>query len=113
MRATTLSVFFSIMIGLITAAHAAEFNDGQRKEIESVVREYLLNNPEILQEISQTLEQKQKQAEDEQRKGALVANAELIFRDKADFVAGNPNGNVTMVEFFDYCLGSDLIGQFG
>jgi hypothetical protein len=36
MRATTLSVFFSIMIGLITAAHAAEFNDGQRKEIDLV-----------------------------------------------------------------------------
>ena len=38
MRATTLGVFFSIMIGLISAAHAAEFNDGQRKEIESIVR---------------------------------------------------------------------------
>ncbi len=102
MRARTLTVLFSILIGLITVAHAAEFNDGQRKEIESIVREYLLNNPEILQEMSQTLEQKQKQAEDEQRKGSLVANAELVFRDKADFVAGNPNGNVTMVEFFDY-----------
>ena len=42
--------------------------------------------------MSQLLEQKQKQAEDEQRKGALAANAEQIFRDEADYVAGNPEG---------------------
>ncbi len=102
MRAIILTAFFSIVIGLFTAAHAAEFNDGQRQEIEAIVKDYLLNNPEILQEMSQSLEQKLKQTEDEQRKKALVSNGELIFRDKSDFVAGNPNGNVTMVEFFDY-----------
>ena len=106
MRAAIWTVLFSvIMLGLSPPSNAAEFNDGQRKEMESIIKDYLISHPEILQEMSQTLEQKQKQAEDEQRKGGLVQNADQIFRDKADFVAGNPNGKVTMVEFFDYNCG--------
>jgi protein-disulfide isomerase len=91
-----------LLWGLGPTAIAAEFNDGQRKEIETIIKDYLLANPEILQEMGQALEQKQKQAEDEQRKGGLIQNADQIFRSKSDFVAGNPNGDVTMVEFFDY-----------
>ena len=106
MRATIWIVLFSaMMLGLFPAANAAEFNDGQRQEMESIIKDYLLSHPEILQEMSQILEQKQKQAEDEQRKDGLVKNADQIFRDKADFVAGNPDGKVTMVEFFDYNCG--------
>ena len=104
MRNTLRTLLLSMLVlwSLGSTANAAEFNESQRREIETIVKDYLLANPEILQEAAQALEQRQKQTEDEQRKGALVANAELIFRDKADFVAGNPNGNVTMVEFFDY-----------
>ena len=106
MRAAIWIVLFSVMmLGLFPAANAAEFNDGQRQEMESIIKDYLLSHPEILQEMSQILEQKQKQAEDEQRKDGLVKNADQIFRDKADFVAGNPDGKVTMVEFFDYNCG--------
>jgi protein-disulfide isomerase len=107
MRAALKTLLLSILVlwSLGSTANAAEFNDGQRKEIESIIKDYLLANPEILQEMSQTLEQKQKLAENEQRKGALVANAAQIFRDKTDYVAGNPKGNVTMVEFFDYNCG--------
>ena len=107
MHAALRTLLLSILVlwSLGSAANAAEFNDGQRKEMESIIKDYLLANPEILQEMSQTLEQKQKLAETEQRKGALVSNAEQIFRDKTDFVAGNPKGKVTMVEFFDYNCG--------
>ena len=98
----TLILTMLVLWNVSAAANAAEFNDGQRQEIETIVRNYLLSHPEILQEMSQTLEQKQKQAEDEQRKGGLVKNADQIFRDKSDYVAGNSKGNVTMVEFFDY-----------
>jgi protein-disulfide isomerase len=107
MRAGLKNVLLSAVMFLSFgfAAHAAEFNDAQRKEMESIVRDYLLANPQILQEMNQTLEQQQKQAEDEQRKGGLTKNATAIFHDKTDFVAGNPNGKVTMVEFFDYNCG--------
>lgn len=104
MRDTLRALLLSMLVlwSVSAAANAVEFNNGQRQEIETIVKEYLLAHPEILQEMAQTLEQKQKQAEDEQRKEALVQNADKIFRDKSDYVAGNPNGNVTIVEFFDY-----------
>ena len=84
------------------AALAGEFTDKQREEIGTIVREYLVQNPDVLVEVSQELERRQKLAEDEQRKNAIVENADEIFRSGADFVAGNPQGDVTMVEFFDY-----------
>ena len=104
MRNTLRTLLLSMLVlwSVSAAANAAEFDRSQRQEIETIVRNYLLSHPEILQEMSQTLEQRQKQAEDEQRKDGLVKNADQIFRNKADFVAGNPKGNVTMVEFFDY-----------
>lgn len=104
MRPAIRTVVLSILLlwGFGLTANAAEFSESQRKEMESIIKDYLLANPEILQDMSQILEQKQKLAEDEQRKGGLIQNADQIFRDKSDFVAGNPKGNVTMVEFFDY-----------
>lgn len=107
MRAALRTILFLILVlwSFASTANAAEFNEGQRKEMEAIIKDYLLANPEILQEMGQILDQKQKLAESEQRKGALIANAKQIFRDKTDFVAGNPNGKVTMVEFFDYNCG--------
>lgn len=107
MGAALRTMLFSILlvVGLAPAARAAEFNEGQRKEIEAIIKDYLLANPEVLKEMSQLLEQKEKLAEDEMRKGALAANADQIFRDGADFVYGDPKAKVTMVEFFDYNCG--------
>lgn len=98
----TLLLSMVVLWSISAAANAAEFTNNQRQEMEAIVRDYLLNHPEILQEMAQTLEQRQKQAEDAQRKDGLTKNADQIFRDKSDYVAGNPKGNVTMVEFFDY-----------
>lgn len=103
LRTLLLSILLLWSVG--PSVSAAEFNDSQRKEMESIIRDYLLANPDLLREMGQLLEQKEKLAEEEQRKGGLASNAEQIFRDKTDFVAGNPKGNVTMVEFFDYNCG--------
>ena len=100
LRTLLLSMF--VLLSVSVATNAAEFDNSQRQEIETIVRDYLLNNPEILQEMSQILEQRQRQTEDKQRKDGLAKYANQIFRDKSDYVAGNPKGNVTMVEFFDY-----------
>ena len=107
MRTAFRSLLLSMLMlwSVCSAGSAAEFSNGQRKEMETIIRDYLLSNPELLRDMSQLLEQKEKLAEEQQRKGALVANADQIFRDKADFVAGNPDGKVTMVEFFDYNCG--------
>jgi protein-disulfide isomerase len=89
----------------LPAAAEQSFTDAQKKEIGDIVREYLLANPEILLDVSRELESKQKLAEAQQRESALKANADAIFRSPHDYVAGNPKGDVTMVEFFDYNCG--------
>ena len=95
---------FSIAMFMASAAAVAEdsFNDKQRAEIGQIVRQYLLDNPELLLEVSKELETRQKAEEDSKREGALAANADAVFKSPNDLVAGNPQGDVTMVEFFDY-----------
>ncbi|MFN0263330.1 DsbA family protein [Tepidamorphus sp. 3E244] len=77
-------------------------NDTQRDEVRSLVRETLIDNPEILEEVSVALEQKRSEAENDRRKGMISERKDLIFSSAADHVAGNPEGDVTIVEFFDY-----------
>jgi protein-disulfide isomerase len=102
-----LRFLVSLIFVILTfgAAQAAEFSATQRTELEGIIKDYLLAHPEVLKEMSQLLEEKEKAAEEEQRKGALASSADKIFRSKGDHVAGNPKGNVTMVEFFDYNCG--------
>jgi protein-disulfide isomerase len=74
-------------------------------EIEAVVRNYLLKNPEIMIEVQTALQTKQNE------QGKLAANkfitefGKAIFSSTDDAVIGNPNGDVTVVEFFDYNCG--------
>lgn len=91
--------------GLPAAAVAGSFDDAQKKEIGEIVRAYLLDNPEVLIEVSKELEARQQAAEDDKRATALKQHAKEIFREEGDLVAGNPDGDVTMVEFFDYNCG--------
>ncbi len=107
MRNAVRSLLLSGILSMGFAPHAlaAGFDGGQRKELEAIIKDYLLSHPEILKDMSELLQEKEKKAEDELRKGALASNVEQVFRDKGDFVAGNPRGTVTMVEFFDYNCG--------
>lgn len=76
-----------------------------RAEVEAIVREYLLANPEILIEMQDVLEKRQAE---EQRLAALAAIEEAkdeIFNSAYDGVVGNPNGTTTVVEFYDYNCG--------
>lgn len=76
-------------------------SDSQKKEFEKVIHEYLVKNPEILLEASQALQQKQQQAMQEQAQVAIKENSKQLFADKLTTL-GNPKGDVTLVEFFDY-----------
>jgi protein-disulfide isomerase len=69
---------------------------------EQRVREYLLNNPEVIMEALQILQARQKAAEAENLKRAIAERSEEILNDPAAPVGGNPSGDVTLVEFFDY-----------
>lgn len=92
----------SLMTSVAIAQEAvAPLSDVQKKEIEKVVHDYLIGNPEVLLEASQALQQKQQQSMQQQAQAAIKDNADQLFQGKLA-VAGNPKGNVTIVEFFDY-----------
>ncbi len=87
------------------AASAQSISDAQRKDIEKIVREYLLKNPEVLQEAISELEKRQAIAEAEKNKAAVKQHADALYNSPRHVTIGNPKGDVTFVEFFDYNCG--------
>ena len=87
------------------AVRAENFSPVQRGEIERVVHDYLLAHPEVLQEAMAELEKRQTAAEAEKHKVAVKEQAQKLFSSPTQVTLGNPNGNVTFVEFFDYNCG--------
>lgn len=87
------------------AAQAQEFSPEQKKAIESIVRSYIVANPEVLQEAMAELEKRQYSAQETKQKEALATEKDAIFKSKTAVIAGNPDGDVTLVEFFDYNCG--------
>src|SRR5512144_2071531 len=73
--------------------------------VEGILRDYLTKNPEILVEMTTELDKRQAAEQAAQQKKAISDNAEAIFRSPVAHVAGNPNGDVSIVEFFDYNCG--------
>jgi protein-disulfide isomerase len=86
-------------------AHAGEFSGAQKTEIEKIVRSYLTGNPEVIKEAIEELEKRQKLAEADSRDRAIKKDADKITNSTFQTVVGNPAGDVTLVEFFDYNCG--------
>jgi protein-disulfide isomerase len=94
------------MVSPVAFAAAADANtnavsDAQKMQVEKIVHDYLVNNPEILLEASKALQQKQQKAMQAQAEEAIKGNADQILTEGLSAV-GNPKGKVTLVEFFDY-----------
>lgn len=98
------------VLGLATALPVAALDletltEDQRNAFRDEVRAYLLENPEVLMEAFGVLEQRQAQAQIQQDKDLVTVNAEALFNDGYSHVAGNPDGDYTIVEFVDYQCG--------
>jgi protein-disulfide isomerase len=78
------------------------FTAAQSQEIQQIVRDYLVKNPDVLVEVSRELEQRQQVAQAVESKKVILTQKARIFAAKSDFVFGNPKGDVSVVEFFDY-----------
>ncbi len=90
---------------VLKSAEAAGLSPAQIEAVRGIIKDYLVNNPEILVEVSRELEARQqvKQADDHKR--LIVEQKAKIFSAPGDFVLGNPKGDITVVEFFDYNCG--------
>jgi protein-disulfide isomerase len=99
--AATIVVLWRVAPGVVNAPSAGL----DEKTITDVVHNYLTKNPEILVEMTNELDKRQQAEQAEQQQKVISENADAIFRSPLAHVAGNPNGDVTVVEFFDYNCG--------
>ncbi|ADE85488.1 oxidoreductase, DSBA family [Rhodobacter capsulatus SB 1003] len=81
-------------LSAMSAADKARFGEA--------VKAYLMENPEVLVEAINKLEERQQAAQADNDKVLVQTNADDIFHFAGDWVGGNPEGDVTMVEFIDY-----------
>ena len=105
-RSLQIAAAFACTVLIAPAAgHAQSFNDQQKTELQSIIHEYLVQHPEVLQEAMAELEKRQVAAEAEKTKAAVKNNAQTLFDSSRQVVVGNAQGDVTLVEFFDYNCG--------
>ena len=81
------------------------FSEAQKKEMKALVREYILENPEIISEAVALLQDKEEKAKAAGVVAAITKNKAALFNPPEGTVLGNPKGDVTLVEFFDYNCG--------
>jgi protein-disulfide isomerase len=94
-----------LSLALSAAGPAFALDDQQKKEMGAFIREYLIQNPEVMVEVQNALEAKQQAQRGEQSTKAVATYKDEIFSSPTDVVLGNPKGDVTVVEFFDYNCG--------
>ena len=84
------------------AREGGPFTALQKNDIRNTVREYLLENPQVIVEALETLQARQQRSEGQRRQSAVTARADQLFKSRSDPSVGDPKASVTIVEFFDY-----------
>lgn len=102
-----LSLAAGASAAFLTAATlpAVAFEEAETREIETIVRDYLIRNPEVLLEALDALETKRTTEARAQQGAAITSVASELTASPEGTVLGNPDGDVTVVEFFDYNCG--------
>ena len=103
--AFNVRTFAAFLLVALTTITAFALDDSQKKEMGEFIRAYILANPEILLEAQQALKKKQQDEQQQMAKSAIGDNQQAIFSSPSDVTLGNPKGDVTFVEFFDYNCG--------
>ncbi|WP_288901456.1 DsbA family protein [uncultured Sneathiella sp.] len=108
-KLSSLSILsFIALVGLIAFGvyqYMMEKPTTTEDEFGERVRAYLLSNPQVLREVIAELAKQEEMAAATDRKGLLASLSTELKEDGYSFVAGNPDGDVTIVEFFDYRCG--------
>ena len=106
MTMTALAMTSVVAISVANAAETAKgFSAAQKKEIGSIIKDYLIKNPEVIKESIEALQQKQMQDMQKKAKESLTKNKDALFNNANAPFAGKADGDVAVVEFFDYQCG--------
>ena len=106
MRLTAALGFAAALAGAVLCAappaSADEFTPAQKQELGAFIREYLVNNPDVLREAIEALDKRDKATAEAQRQKTVASEAGPLFSSKYQATIGNPKATATLVEFFDY-----------
>lgn len=108
MHRPALALTLALTLGLASLPAFAEepaMSEAERKAFREEVRAYLLENPEVLIEAMDVLQEREIDASLKRDADYLAANADRVFNSPDDWVGGNLQGDVTLVEFMDYRCG--------
>ena len=101
----SLALAAALTAAPLAADGIGDMTDAERATFRAEIRDYLLQNPEVLLEAIAVLEQRQAQAETMQDQAMVMANAAALFESEHDWEGGNPEGDIVLVEFMDYRCG--------
>jgi protein-disulfide isomerase len=108
---TRMMIFSTVLVGSgsISAPASAEptasSDSTNQQVIEHMIEQYIRSHPEVIEQSLQALEAKRQEEEKQRAKTAIATRQNDLLHDPTSPVSGNPAGDVTVVEFFDYRCG--------
>ncbi len=90
---------------IATSACSVQAEDYNKEDIEKIVHEYIMEHPEIIADAIYLLQERAELEKAEKESAALSDMKDMLFNNAIDPVGGNPEGTVTLIEFFDYNCG--------
>jgi protein-disulfide isomerase len=94
-----------LLVAPAAAADKSAFNDVQKEELNKLIRAYILTHPEIISEAIDALDAKTEKTKVDKRNAVISTRRQELFNPAEGTIIGNPKGDVTVVEFFDYNCG--------
>ena len=109
-RYTLIGIVLAVILGMAPSMLAAEnaikiFSTKQRQLIERIIRDYVIENPEIIEEAIRKLEQNKRLIASQADEKRVLENVNALYRDPDTPILGNPNGDISIVEFVDHGCG--------
>lgn len=92
----------SALLAPVGGAVADEFTPAQKQEMGAFIKDYLVNNPDVLRAAIEALDKHDKQVAEAEREKVVSDQGAALFTSKYQANVGNPKGTATLVEFFDY-----------
>ncbi|MGH6968632.1 MAG: DsbA family protein [Stellaceae bacterium] len=100
--ATAVLIALAVALATVPPATAQSFTPAQKQEVDRLIHDYLQQHPEAVMDALKAAQQQADAAKEAAAKRTIAAKRNELLHDPNSVVGGNPDGDVTLVEFFDY-----------